>query len=208
MGHPGHHFGISAQISTVYPGVVPVRLRPLPPMLTNIVLAALQVCEGTEYHVEGSCKSCSGTLSGYDTRTKRFAIICDDGDDHTVEVFLHRSYCLTCGRIWLPEEPFYPGTRVGSPIVDLCRAFSATMSCGQVATRLGQMGVKVDRWSVRAYCCLPYAPPQSVAVFGMNVPVSIISLSSLSGIPGDSRYARSRDVLTACNYPSRKCPLP
>jgi hypothetical protein len=82
-------------------------------MLTNIVLTALQVCKGTEYHVEGLCKSCVGTRSGYDTRTKQFAILCDDEDDHTVEVFLHRSYCLTCRRIWLPEEPFYRGALVG-----------------------------------------------------------------------------------------------
>ncbi|MDO9550224.1 MAG: hypothetical protein Q7J03_04565 [Methanoregula sp.] len=172
-------------------------------MLTNVVQTALQVCEGTEYAVEGLCGLCGGTLSGYDIRSKRFAVLRDDDVDHTLEVNLHRAYCRTCGGILMPEEPFYHGTRLGSPVVDLCRTFSTTMSCGQVATRLGQMGVKVSRWSVRAYCRLPYAPPPSVAVFGLNVPVSIISLSSLSGIPSDSRCARGRDVLIACNYPSR-----
>jgi hypothetical protein len=177
-------------------------------MLINIVQAAIQVCEGTEYPVEGLCGSCGGILSGYDTREKRFAVICYDEGDRTVEVFLHRAYCRDCGRIWMPEEPFYPGTRVGSPVVDLCRAFSPTMPCGQVAPRLGQMGIRVDRWSVHSYCSLPFAPPPVVAAFGMNVPVSIISLSALAGTEGESGCAEGSDVLAACYYPSRKSPLP
>ncbi|MDO9324048.1 MAG: hypothetical protein Q7T80_03725 [Methanoregula sp.] len=180
-----------------------MRLRPLPPMLINIVQAAILVCEGTQYPVGGTCIACGGILSGYDTREKRFAVICDDDGDRTVEVFLHRAYCRSCGRIQMPEEPFYPGTRVGSPVVDLCRAFSTTMSCGLVTRRLGQMGITVDRWSVRSYCSLALPPPPVVAAFGMNVPVSIISLSALAGMQGDNGCASGNDVLTACNHPSR-----
>ncbi len=172
-------------------------------MLTNVVQMALQVCDKTEYPVKGTCGTCGGTLSGYDTRIKRFALLCDDEGDRTIEVSLHRAYCRTCGRIWMPDEPFYPGTRVGSPIVDLCRAFSTTMPCGQVARRLGQMGIKVDRWSVRSYCCIPHSPPPTVAAFGMNVPVSIISLSGLAGTPRENDRSRGEDILSACNYPSR-----
>ena len=72
--------------------------------------------------------------------------------------------------------------------------------------RFGQMGVKVDRWSVRTYCRIPFAPPPTVAAFGMNIPVSIISLSALAGTPYDAGRARSEDVLAACYYPSRKNP--
>lgn len=191
------------QIDTVSHEAISVRLRPLPPLLTNVVQMALQVCDRTEYPVEGTCGTCGGTLSGYDTRTKRFAILCNDEGDRTIEVFLHRAYCRTCGQIWMPEVPFYSGTRVGSPVVDLCRAFSTTMPCGQVATRLGQMGVKVDRWSVRSYCRIPLAPLPTVAAFGMNIPVSIISLSTLAEIQGDAGHARGRDVIAACYFPSR-----
>lgn len=172
-------------------------------MLINIVQAALLVCEGTEYFVGGVCDSCGGTLSGYDTRTKRFAILSEDEGNHRVEVFLHRAYCRDCGQIWMPDEPFYPGTRIGSPVVDLCRAFSTTMPCGQVARRLGQMGITIDRWSVRSYCSLSNAPPPMVAAFGMNVPVSLISLSSLAGTLREGGCAQGEDVLLACNYPSR-----
>jgi hypothetical protein len=172
-------------------------------MLSNIVQTALQVCDGTEFLVGGACGSCGGTLSGYDTRVKRFAVISDEEGDHLIEVFIRRAYCRACGEIRVPEEPFYPGTRVGSPIVDLCRALSTTMPFGQVARRLGQMGVSVDRWSVRSYCHLPFVPPPTIAAFGMNVPVSVISLSALSGRQGGSIRPSGEDVLTACNYPSR-----
>lgn len=185
-----------------------MRLRPVPPMLVGIVQTALQECDKTEYFVKGPCSYCSGTLSGYDTRTRRFAILCDEETDRPVAVFLQRAYCRSCGRIAVPEEPFYPGTRIGSPVVDLCRALADTMPCGQVATRLGQMGVRVDRWSVRSYVQRQCAPPPTVTVFGMKIPVSIISLSALAGTHRDASRTKGEDVLTACFFPSRTMPVP
>jgi hypothetical protein len=175
-------------------------------MLTHVVHAALQVCDNTEYFGEGTCRSCGGKLSGYDTRSKRFAILRDEEGDHTISVIIHREYCLACGRVWSPDGPFYAGTRLGSPVVDLCRALSLTNTFGQVATRLGQMGIIVDRWSVRSYCRVPFTPPRTVMAFGMNIPVSVISLSSLAGTPVNTGRARGEDVLAACFFPSRNLP--
>jgi len=183
-----------------------MRLRPLPSILTGIVMSSLRVCDQTEYHVQGPCRACGGTLSGYDTRVKRFAILSNDVGGERIDVILHRAYCRTCGRIWMPEAPFYPGTRAGSPVVDLCRALSETMSCGQVATRLGQIGVLVDRWTVRSYCNASFTPPPTIPVFGMNIPVSIISLSSLAQSQDHAGHTRGEDVLAACSFPSRERP--
>lgn len=177
-----------------------MRLHPLPLVLTGIVRSALRVCDKTEYHVHGTCRICQGPLSGYDRRSKRFVILYNDDGDYRIEVVLHRAYCRECGRIWTPAEPFYPGTRIGSPAVDLCRALSRTMSCGQVTARLGQMGIKVDRWSVRSYCTPPFLSPPTIPVFGMNIPVSIISLSSLAKSQDGSSHARGDDILAACFY--------
>lgn len=172
-------------------------------MLPHVVQAALIACDGTEYSVGGVCRSCGGTLSGYDTRTRRFALLSDDHGDRPVEVVIHRSYCRECGRIVTPEEPFYRGTRIGSPVVDLCFTLSRSLSSGHVAVLLEKMGVKVDRWSVRTYCHLPISPPPAVEAFGMHLPVSIISLSALTEEKGESRHIHGDDVLAACNYPSR-----
>ena len=176
-------------------------------MLSGIVFTAIQVCNGTEYFVQGPCPSCGGILSGYDTRRKRFAILRDNSIDTKVEVILHRMYCRSCGRIIVPEEPFYPGTRAGSPVVDLCRSLAMIMPYSRAATRLGQMGIEIDRGSVRSYCRTPFTSLPVIDAFGMKVPVSIISLSSLAGTLGDTEHARGEDVLAACSYPSRVKPF-
>lgn len=199
----GTYGGWSTQCNRLSGMAITMRLRPVPPMLRGIVLAAIRACDGTGYFPGGSCRSCGGTLSGYDTRIKRFAILRDEDGDHPVEVHIHRAYCRSCGTITIPEDPFYPGTRAGSPVVDLCRAFADTMPYNQVATKLNQMGVVVDRWSVRSYCRIPHTQPSTIAAFGLKIPVSIISLSSLAGTLREAGYASGDDVLAACLYPSR-----
>ena len=183
-----------------------MRIRPLPPMVTEIVTAALIACDRTEYYVHGSCSHCGGTLSGYDRRSKRFAVLCDEETDRPVSVILHRSYCRECGRIHLPEEPFYPGTRVGSPVVDLCQALAGSVTYGRVSVILSQMGVRVDRWSVRSYVARQRIPVPTVFLFGMMIPVSIVSLSTLGRTDKPGVPPRAEDVLAACYFPSRKIP--
>ncbi len=179
-----------------------MRLHALPPGLTSIVRKALRVCDRTEYFVHGRCRACRGPLSGYDKRLRRFAILCNDDGDYRIDVILNRSYCRECGRIWMPGEPFYPGTRMGSPVVDLCRALSRTMSCGKVATTLGQMGIRVDRWTTRSYCTPPFLPPPTIPAFSMNIPISVVSLSTLAESKDYSGHIRGDDILAACFYPT------
>lgn len=181
-----------------------MRLRPLPSLIIGVVRTAIQVCDQTEYHIQGSCRFCGGTLSGYDTRVKRFAVLSDNDGDEKIDVILYRSYCHTCGRIWTPQGPFYPGIRTGSPVVDLCRSLSKTMPPGRTATRLNEMGVRVNRWTVHSYCTMPFSPPPTLPIFGMNIPISIITLSSLSESKDREGRIRGEDVLAACLYPTQE----
>lgn len=176
-------------------------------MLTEVVQAAIRACDGTQYFPGKRCPFCGGTLSGYDTRMKRFAVLCDTDTDQPIEVILHRAYCRSCGRTIMPDEPFYPGTRIGSPVVDLCKALSVSLSSGHVAAMLNRMGVKVDRWSARTYCNLPVTQPPVIAAFGMPIPVSIVTLSALSGEKRNGSGLSGDDILAACNYPSREKPV-
>jgi len=64
------------------------------------------------------------------------------------------------------------------------------------------MGVLVDRWSIRHYAMTPLPEVSSVDVFGMQIPVSIISLSSLAGFAQEPAGIDMEDILMACNYPS------
>ena len=178
-----------------------MRLRPVPPILSDIVKTALQVCDRTRYSVNGPCPSCGGSLSGYDTRMKRFATLIDESGESRIAIIIHRSYCRSCGKVLLPELPFYPGTRAGSPVVDLCRAFGKTMTSGRVAAHLGRMGVSVDRWSVQGYIKKPIVDPPVVDAFGYRIPLTIFSLFSLAGNLQESDSAYGEDILMACNHP-------
>lgn len=195
--------GVRAGYEQYMPGGY-LRRRPIHPMLTQIVQTALSVCDRAGFVARGVCQLCGGTLSGYDTRTKRFALLCDDEGVRPGEVALHRAYCHECGRIMMPEVPFYEGTRIGSPVVDLSHTLCASLSSGNAAALLGMMGVKVDRWSVCAYSCQPIPPPLTIAAFGMHIPFSIISLSGLAGQRHESDHIFGDDILAACNYPSQK----
>jgi hypothetical protein len=179
-----------------------VKARQIPPLLVNIVQSALQTCEGVRFHAGTTCGRCGGTLSGYDEREKRFAILIEDDVPHPVYVIIQRSYCRSCGRISVPQEPFYPGTRIGSPVVDLCRALSTTLPYSRVSSYLSRMGVQVDRWSVRSYARAPLPDIPAVDIFGMRIPVSIVTLSTLAGSGKETANPGMDDVLAACNYPS------
>jgi hypothetical protein len=68
------------------------------------------------------------------------------------------------------------------------------------------MGVLVDRWTVRHYTSMPLPVIPVMELFGMQIPLSILSLSTLDGTVRDLEYLDMEEVLTACNYPS-KIPL-
>ena len=177
-----------------------MKSRPIPPILINIIYTALQVCDGVRFHSGRVCQNCGGTLSGYDARKKRFAVLFKDGEQVPVYVIVQRSYCHTCGEMFNPPVPYYPGTRVGMPVVDLCRTFSTVMPYNRVSTYLARMGVIVDRWSVRHYATASLPDVPSLDVFGMKMPVSLIALSTLAGSLSGNAQLEMDDVLMACNY--------
>ena len=180
-----------------------LRSHPIPPILINIVNTALDACDGVKFHPGSTCSRCGGTLSGYDEREKRFAVLEEDDKTRPVTVIIQRSYCRTCKTITSPPEPFYPGTRVGSPVVDLCRYLSKVMPYSRASTYVGRLGVHLDRWSARNYAMMQLPEIPSVDIFGMPIPVSIIALSTIAGSRQDTGSLTMEDVLTACNYPSK-----
>jgi len=184
-----------------------MRSHPIPPILINIVNTALEACNGVKFHTGSTCDRCGGILSGYDERKKRFAVLIEDDITRPVNVIIQRSCCRTCKTITSPPEPFYPGTRVGSPVVDLCRSLSNVMPYSRASTYAGRLGVHLDRWSARNYAMMRLPEVPSVDIFGMPIPVSIIDLSTIAGSRQDTGGLTMDDVLMACNYPSKTAHL-
>ena len=171
-------------------------------MLTSIVQAGLMAVDGASFSELGACPACGGPVSGYDTKNKIFALVRDGEGEHTLKITVKRFYCRTCDRIFNADEPFYPGTRTGSPVIDLCLTLAASMHANRTAAYLDAMGVLVDRTSCRIYIRDQARQIPANNLFGIMVPFSVISLSSLAGKKSKRAPVSGAEILAACGFPS------
>jgi len=172
------------------------------PVFSEMIPAALSACEGILFDSCSSCPHCGGRLAGYDTKTKHFADVIDGSGIKTIKVRIKRFRCSECGVIVYADQPFYPNTRAGSPVVDLCVVLSANMPYARAATSLQQFGVNVDRWSVRNYTRkIPVSLPLK-ELYGILLPESIISLAAQTFNNGMGNSIGASEVLSACGFPS------
>ncbi|OPX64787.1 hypothetical protein [Methanoregula sp. PtaB.Bin085] len=174
----------------------------IPPMLADLVLMTIVACDGILFDEAAACPHCGGEPGGYDVKRKQFAIVTDRGKRRVISVLVRRFRCRNCRQITYAGQPFYPDTRIGSPVIDLCRTLGETMPYGRVSSCLADMGVVVDRWSVRNYVKGNTLPVPAADMFGVRVPLSLVSLSTLAGTLPEGRRMDARSVLAAFGYPS------
>jgi hypothetical protein len=137
-------------------------------------------------------------------KTKHFADVIDNNAIKTVTVRVKRFQCSKCNAIVYADQPFYPNTRVGSPVFDLCVVLSTYMPYSRTATSLREFGVNVDRWSVRNYAITNPRHIPLTELYGIILPESIISLAALTYNNGISTSIGASEVLSSCGYPSQK----
>jgi hypothetical protein len=172
-------------------------------MLSTIVQAGLVAVDGVTFGERMACPACGGPVSGYDTRKKVFAVIRENDRERTLAVTVKRLSCKHCGSIINADEPFYPGTRIGSPVIDLCLTLATMMPVNRTATWLDAMDIIVDRTSCRQYARTLARPVPATALFGVSIPLSVISLSTLAaGAGGEWGPVSGAEVLAACGFPS------
>jgi len=179
-------------------------MRPprIPPMVTDIVQSALCSLDDAEFTHLAACPVCGGRVQGYDTRTKKYAVIRDGDGERIIKVRIKRFTCKDCKKLCNADEPFYPGTRIGSLVVDLFFCLSATMPESRAARHIGAMGIRVDRTSWKKYSgrAIPEIPVTDI--FGMQLPSSVLTLANLSARIPEGGRIDSTDALEACNFPS------
>ncbi|HXX55883.1 MAG TPA: hypothetical protein VEI81_07290 [Methanoregula sp.] len=174
----------------------------IPPMACDLVQAALAACDGLEFTELARCPACGGDVAGHDIVERRFAVIREEGKDRVIRVKVKRFSCKKCKKLSHADEPFYPDTRLGSPVIDLCRTLSAGRSYSRAATILETMGVIVDRTS-----CLKYGSQQlpvaaTADVFGLKLPLSVLAIDSLAARAGEGGRIKGAELLVACGLPS------
>lgn len=181
-----------------------------PPMVIDIVETALSACDGIEFSDLAACPSCGGTVRGYDIRKKQFAIIIENDQKRIIQIRVKRFYCKSCKRLFDADAPFYPDTRIGSPVIDLCVTLAATIPFTRTATYLSLMGIVIDRGSVRNYANRDFKEIPTADMFGMRLPLSILSISALAASASEGGGIIGAEVLAACGFPSahRAAPYP
>ena len=173
-------------------------------MLSDLVQMTLTSCDGILFDQCGACPHCGGELSGYDVKKKQFVIMMDGDKKKAVNVLVKRFLCRGCGQVCLADQPFYPDTRIGSPVVDLCVTLGETMPYARVSSCLAEMGIVVDRWSVRNYVQHNNRTIPAMNMFGVSVPLSIVSLSTLTSGRHEGERTDARALLAACGKPGVK----
>jgi hypothetical protein len=149
-------------------------------MLQALVQTAFLSVEGKEFTELQTCPSCGGPVGGYDWKYRKFATVIDEGEPRTIMVRIRRFRCRDCGRVSPAHAPFYPDTRLGSPVVDLCVVLSRTMTPGRTVTVMKSLGVVVDRGTVRDLAWKDLPEIATTEIFGFILPRSVISLSMLA----------------------------
>ena len=143
------------------------------PIFSDLIPAALAACDGTLFDSRSNCPYCGGSLARYDIKTKHFADLIDGSSSKTLTVRIARFRCHGCRAVVYADQPFYPNTRIGSPVVDLCVTLSTSMPFARAATCLRQMGLNVDRWSVRNYAMKIIREIPTTEQYGIVLPESI-----------------------------------
>jgi len=184
--------------------VLSVAMKPprIPPMLPTLVQTGLAAVNGACFDELNACPACGGPVAGYDTKKKVFAIVRDQDQERTIRVRVKRFYCRKCDHIINADEPFYPSTRIGSPVIDLCLTLATTMPVNRAATYLDAMGIIVDRTSCRLYVKKNTRTIPATDLFGIRLPISVISLSTLANRAVEGRPIPGAEILAACGFPS------
>ena len=174
----------------------------IPPLLADIVQNSILAFDRMVFDRKDCCPLCGGQLTGYDTRRRQFAVMLRDGKPYSVQVFVKRFACRKCGILCSADEPFYPETRSGSLIVDLCRTLAETMPFHRTAMYLAQMGIIVDRGTIRKYTRQSFPAIPTTALFGIRLPLSVVSLASLATSGAEGSPVAGAEALAASGFPS------
>jgi len=67
---------------------------------------------------------------------------------------------------------------------------------------MNQLGIDIDRGTIRNYAKGPFPEIPTTNLFGILLPLSIISLSELSVRTGEGGRIEGAEVLAACGFPS------
>lgn len=171
-------------------------------MLASLVLTGLEVMDGVRFEDPAACPACGGHLTGHDWISRTFATLREDDADRDITVRVKRFSCTSCGKISSAPAPFYPGTRIGSPVIDLCVVLKRSLPVSRIASYLAAEGIVLDRGSCRNYARKNLGDIPVIPLYGTLIPSSVFSLSLLAGRRPEGGTVKGAEALLACGFPA------
>ena len=169
-------------------------------MLAATITLGLSALDGLLFKDLQRCPHCGGKPMPYDTKEKQYVTLISNGAKRDITVSVRRFICHDCGRLLYANEPFYPGTRMGSAIADLCLSLCRSNSFSHTATIMQAMGIDITRGTVRNYAMSPLPMPEVNLMYGLPMPYSFMTLMGRGISAVDIQPS---EVLRASGYPSR-----
>lgn len=147
------------------------------------------------------CPYCGGSVKFHDIRMKRFATVIEDDHKRIISVKVHRFYCRECGKLGYAKAPFYPDTKFGAPVTDLCMTISREHPFNHTARILETIGVVVDRGTIRNFSGREFPEVSYAKIYGLPIPLSLCYLSDLFSKTRINYSVSEEEVLEVCGFP-------
>jgi hypothetical protein len=174
----------------------------LSPMFAEIISTALHGVDGMAFTVPLLCPHCEDLpgkgLLAHDTIKRRFATVVEGDNLVKITVSVKRFTCKKCGKIVLANSPFYPNTRVGSPVIDLAMSLAFKFSYYQASQIMGMLGIPMNRGAIRSLAQSRTWTISSVPMSGLLLPASFLTLGMLMST--SSIAPTPEEVLAACGF--------
>jgi len=172
----------------------------IPPMLVATISMSISSLDGILFKEREKCPICGGKPLPYDTKEKHYATLKTPQGEKEIKVKVRRYTCEKCGKLLYADEPFYPGTRVGSSIIDLALSLCRVNSYSHTKIIMEEMGILENRGSIRNYALSSLPMTKYNILYGMPIPNSFISLMGRGLSPSGINPS---EILITTGYPSR-----
>jgi len=180
-----------------------VKVIRIPSLLSSVIISALSGIDMMEFTLINHCHYCNGLVKFHDIRLRRFATVIENGQKRNISIRVHRFYCQDCGKLCYARAPFYPNTKFGSPVADLCMTLAWDHSFNHAAKILNSVGVVIDRGTIRNFSVHEIPQVSYAKIYGLPIPLSVCYLSDLFSRKNWNYQVTQEEVLEVCGFQAK-----
>ena len=165
------------------------------PVLRDAVTMFLQSYDNKTYSEKKPCPKCGSenVIKSGGIQPKIFCRIITKTGFKDITVWIKRLQCKNCKTSFYAQAPFYKNCIYSAPIVDLCLALAANMPRNRAEATLTELGIQVDRDTIKNYCKLFRKRAEKYA--GLSFLGTSLAINVLKILTGAENVEQLRDKL-------------